>query len=178
MAWFGDLTPGSRVLLTYNSNEGPLKNATTIRVHLGTDNWYKEQIDVRDLPNCVIELRCRIQIRELKKLSAEEIQKNRVAEECGPGNWWGIPIDIPVEIAVMNYVFDDGKSAEWDNNNGRDYTTPISNPLTHDQLVEKKKDDVRNELTEERTQRVEGAATAARDRILSRVRPSIDMVHG
>ena len=50
VAWFGDLLHGSRVLLTYNSDEGPLTTAAAIRVHLGTDNWYKEQIEVSQLP--------------------------------------------------------------------------------------------------------------------------------
>ena len=47
VGWFGELTPGSKVLLTYNSAQGPLQKAKTVRIHLGTDNWYKEAIEVQ-----------------------------------------------------------------------------------------------------------------------------------
>lgn len=90
-------------------------------------------------------------------------------DECGPGTWWGIWIEVPEFAAVLNYVFDDGRSVEWDNNNGHDFTTSVANPLTHDQLIEKKKAQLRQELETELARRVDGAAVAARDRILSRV---------
>lgn len=84
--------------------------------------------------------------------------------------WWGIDITIPEYAAVLNYVFDDGTSNQWDNNNGEDFTTPVTDPLSHEQLIERKKAQLRKELKEDLERRIEGAAAAAKDRIHNRVR--------
>lgn len=47
VGWFGDLRPGKTVLLAYNTATGPLQTANSVRVHLGTDNWYEGEIKVK-----------------------------------------------------------------------------------------------------------------------------------
>ena len=114
-----------------------------------------------------------LKIFSLRRLRESELKKYKVVDECGDGTWWGINIEIPEFAAVLNYVFDDGKSIVWDNNNGNDYTISVTNPLTHDQLIENKKQQLRKELEEELNSRVNGAASAARSRIISRVRHNL-----
>lgn len=153
VSWFGSMTPGSVATLAYNTSMGPLEGSQIIRVHLGVDNWYKEEITVLDL----------------KPLSNEDLDRHQIIKDCGQGIWHGVKFRIPENAAVFNFVFDDGKSLKWDNHDGKDYLTPISDPLNEDQLIEIRKSQLKQELQSDLEKQLNDVEVTIKQRIMSKV---------
>eukprot|EP00210_Caulerpa_lentillifera_P007095 g6788.t1 len=157
VAWFGPMSPGSIILVAYNSSVGPLAGSESIRIHLGVDNWYNEEIT----------------ILELKPLSPGDLEQLKIEEEFGDGNWLGAKFRIPESAVVFNYVFDDGRSVNWDNNNGKDYLTPVNDPRTEDELVAARKSQLEEEHYQDLQKRLAEAEATIRQRIMAKLESRI-----
>lgn len=115
--WLGG-TPdaGSTGVLAYNKASGPLATAAGVMAHVGYDGWWLK--DKRVLV--------------MQRLSDAEAKRHKLPA----GDWYSCEVPIWSTAVALDMVFTDERRAMWDNNEMRDFHSPISNAATGERLVD------------------------------------------